>query len=312
MTIERRTFLTGLAAAALASRPARAARRPGEFYVAALAPLGSDLRIEEFLTRDYLAYLREHGTDGALVNGTTGEFPSFSTAERKRNLEVFLRHKGSLSIMCQIGTTNLAETTELLHHAEGAGADSVLILPPFYFNQPSDEGLLRFYEPILETARLPVYLYNIPQLSEVEITLNLVQRLSAFDKLAGIKDSWGKLERTTAYAQDFPKLKVYTGASRLIAQVMKAGAIGALTGNGNVFPSETAELCHAAGDRSAAQAHLDQRATLLKGYAGVPAMKYALSKMGLGRMHVRPPYTELSEEAGRALAAKLKAAGIIT
>ena len=82
------------------------------------------------------AYLAEGGADGVLVLGTFGEFSSFSVKERKQILESFVRHKGKLSIMCQVATPNVPETLELLDHATASGAGSVLVLPPFLFQEP--------------------------------------------------------------------------------------------------------------------------------------------------------------------------------
>jgi 4-hydroxy-tetrahydrodipicolinate synthase len=278
------------------------------FFVATLTPLDRNGNFDQALSRDLLAFLRERGVDGALVLGTTGEFSSFSLRERKKILEASLRDKGSLEVMVHVGTPNLPETLDLLDHAASAGADSALVLPPFYYKNPSVDGLARFFSRVLEAAKIPVLLYQIPQVSGVEIRHELLARLSQYDKLYGIKDSSGRAEGLTAYIREFPKLKIFTGSHRLIQMALQQGGAGAITGNGNVFPRETAAVFQEfrkAGDVAAAQARLNEVLGVLGGYDGIPAMKFALGEMGLRESYCRPPFAELAPEKKAELKAKL-------
>ena len=217
--------------------------------------------------------------------------------------------------MCQVGSSNQPEAIELVRHAQDSGADELLLLPPFYYGQTSTEGLAAFMEPILDVAKLPVLLYNIPQLSRVEITLELVRRLASHPRFNGIKDSWGKLDNTLGYIRQDSKLRVYTGASAQIQAVLEAGGAGALTGNGNVFPAETAAILAAfrdGGDVAAAQKLLDERATVLKGYASASSQKACLEAKGLGRMYVRAPFVDLDDAQRADLGRKLRAVGALS
>jgi 4-hydroxy-tetrahydrodipicolinate synthase len=309
METTRRAFF-GMAAAAPAALAARKAERTSgpRFFVATLTAMDRAGRFDEALNRDLLAYLRERGADGALILGTTGEFSSFSVKERRKILEAGLRDKGRLEAMCQVGAPNLPETLELLDHAAGAGADYALVIPPFYYKSPSVEGLARFYSQVLEAARIPVLLYHIPQVRAVEISHELLRRLSAYDKLYGIKDSSGKPEGLTAFIREFPKLKIFTGAHRLLSLCLQQGGGGAITGNGNVFPAETAAVFQAfreGRDLAPAQARCDEVMTALGGYDGIPAMKFALGEVGLRETHCRPPLVELSPEKKAELRARI-------
>ena len=161
MDLTRKGFVAGMAAApAVAALPSitRAAPVP-RFLIPSVTPVGRQGNFDEPLWRDMLSFFREKGADGLLVLGTTGEFASFSVQERRKILEATMKSKGSLEIMCHVGTTNLPETMELMQHATGEGADSVLILPPFYFKQVPLEGLVRYFSALLEAARVPVLLY---------------------------------------------------------------------------------------------------------------------------------------------------------
>lgn len=159
MQTTRRAFLGELgvvAATAAMPRAAQAAAVTGpRFFVAAITPLDRKGDFDAALSRDLLGYFRERGVDGVLVMGTTGEFSSFSVGERKKILEAFLRDKGRLEVMCQVGTPNVPETLELLEHATAAGADSALVLPPFFFKRPDLEGVTRFFSQILEKGENP-------------------------------------------------------------------------------------------------------------------------------------------------------------
>lgn len=316
MQTTRRDFVAGLGAAAVSGLGARlasagwasdAAVAPDapRFYVASVTPVDRRQRFDDGLMRDLLALFGEKGVDGVLVLGTSGEFSSFSLSERKKITDFAVKHKGKLEVMCQVGTPNLPETLDLLAHAAAAGVDKALVLPPFYYKNPSLEGLVSFFSPILEAARIPVLLYHIPGTSGVPITLELVGRLSRYEKLYGIKDSSGNQEGLLAFIREFPKLKVLTGSNRLLEIALKSGGGGAITGTGNVVAAETVELFRqfrAGKDTAAAQARLVEVGRMMP--ADIPGMKFVLGELGLRESWCRPPFGEVSE----ARKAELKAA----
>ncbi len=314
MLLTRRFFLGTAAATAWAAGSKLSQPAGPQFLIAALTMLDHNGRLDDGLVRDYLHFLEQGGADGVLVLGTTGEFPSFSVQERKQILESYLRHKGNLSVMCQVGTPNLPETLDLLAHAASAGADSALVLPPFYFKNPSTEGLAHFYDPVLRASRLPVLLYNIPQLSGVPITAELLHRLSSYERLYGVKDSFNKADVLVERIREFPALHMLTGVPRNIQADLEAGGAGSITGNGSVFARQTAAVFQAwrrHGDVHADQQALDTVAAALSGYDGIPAMKFALSRMGLRESACRPPFAELAPEQKKELAARLTRAGVL-
>ena len=141
MQTTRRTFLGAVGATAALAGGARipealvaepsAASVPaasGEkvlFWVAASTPCDKNLKFDEELYKDLLAYLKSNGADGVVVLGTTGEFPSFSVAERKKVAETAFKHRNGLNIIVSPGTANFPETRELSQHAEAIGADGL-------------------------------------------------------------------------------------------------------------------------------------------------------------------------------------------
>jgi len=131
------------------------------FWVAASTPCDKNLKFDEELYKDLLAYLKSNGADGVVVLGTTGEFPSFSVAERKKVAETAFKRRNGLNIIVSPGTANFPETLELSQHAEANGADGLLIVPPFYYKHPSLDGLTRYFSILFEQVK-SINLYHIP------------------------------------------------------------------------------------------------------------------------------------------------------
>lgn len=311
----RRDFLGLLASTPALSSAAQKSNAPApRFFVAAITPVSRTGRLDEGLVRDLLVWLRERGADGVLVMGSNGEFSSFSVDERKKALEVYLRARGALDVFCQVGTPNLPETLELVKHAAGAGVEAVLVLPPFYYKNPPLEGLVRYYSSVLDAARIPVLLYHIPGTSGVPITPELLRRLDGHPRLYGLKDSSGNAQGTLRFIRDFPKLKVLTGSPRHIAAMLKNGAAGAITGNGNILTRETAAIFRAFRQGQPveeAQARLDGVLDLLRGFEGVAAMKFAHGLMGLRESYCRPPFVEFDEQRKSEFRSRLEQAGLL-
>src|SRR2546421_633131 len=207
MPTTRRVFLGAAGATAamgLAARvriPEAPAAQPGAanvsaasdekvlFWVAASTPCDKSLKFDEELYRDLLAYLKANGADGVVVLGTTGEYPSFSTAERKKVAETAFKHRNGLNIIVSPGTANFPETLELSQHAEANGADGLLVVPPFYYKHPRLDGLVKYFSMLFENVKIPINLYHIPFATGVPISHELLHAMEKYPNLAGIKDS---------------------------------------------------------------------------------------------------------------------------
>src|SRR5215472_16510952 len=292
MQTTRRTFLGAVSAttAMAASRAAKtAAVKSGpNFYVAAVTPCDSKL----------MPLFKEKGADGVVVLGTTGEFPSFSTAERKKVAEVALKHRAGLKMIVQVGTPNLPETLELLNHAQANGADGILCIPPFYYKNPAVEPLVKHYSAILEASKLPVYLYHIPGTSAVPISHELLHKLEHFPNLAGIKDSTGNAEGYAAFVKEFPKLDMMTGTDNNLPHAL-AHNMGAILAGGNLFTKQSAAVfaAHREGKSiDEAFAKLREASAMVRGSGGAPGIKFGLSAFGLRESYVRPPQVDLTAE----------------
>jgi 4-hydroxy-tetrahydrodipicolinate synthase len=271
------------------------------FWVAASTPCDKDLKFDPELYKDLLAYLKAHGADGVVVLGTTGEFPSFSFAERKKIAETALKNRNGLNIIVGPGTSNFPETIELSKHAEDNGADGLLIVPPFYYKHPGAESLTKYYSMIFEQVKIPINLYHIPFASGVSISHELLHSLEHYPNLAGIKDSVGDADVYHKFVSEFPSLNMRTGTDVNLKYALEHG-MGAILAEGNNFTRQIADVFaakRAGKDIDGPIAKLNEAAKLLRagGVDEYGPMKYALSvQMGTRQFYQRPPNSDVTEE----------------
>src|SRR5579864_2534437 len=314
MDTTRRTFLEGLGAvAALGAVGMRAGTSactvtaqagPATkclFWIAAATPCDKNLKFDEDLYKDMMAYFKANGADGIVVLGSTGEYPSFSVAERKKVAETALKHRNGLNIIVCSGTSNFPETIELSQHAAEYGADGLLIIPPFYYKQPPLEGLTRYFSLIFEQVSIPINLYHYPRMSAVPVTPELLHSLEKYPNLAGIKDSNGDAPEYEQYVKEFPKLNMRTGTGNNLKAALESG-MGAILAEGNLFTKQIAAVFaskRAGKDIDAPLAKLRDMQQVLRpaGVGGFGPMKYALSlQMGTRQTYQRPPHPDVTDE----------------
>ena len=271
------------------------------FWTAAVTPCDKNLSFDPDLYKDVLAHLKENGADGVVVLGTTGEFPSFSVAERKKVAETALKHRNGLNIIVNPGTPNFPETLELSKHAEDNGADGLLVVPPFYYKRVRLDGLTRYYSMLFDQIKIPINLYHIPFASGVPISLELMHNLEKYPNLAGIKDSTGDEAGYHRFVAEFPQLNMRTGTDNNLHHALDHG-MGAILAEGNVFTKEIAAIF------AAKRAGKDVGEPIEKLYAAVKLlrpmgideygpMKYALSvQMATRQFYQRPPNSDATNE----------------
>ncbi len=308
------------AAAAISARPgpaaAQTAHRLGSatktlFWTATNTPCDRNGKFEPGALRDMLAFYKAQGADGVVVLGTSGEFPSFSVAERKLVAETALKNKSGLNVIIGPGTPNIAETIELSRHAQDHGADGLLVIPPFYFNEPPTAGLTRYYSMLFDAVSIPINLYHIPGTSEVPISIELLKSLAHYPHLAGIKDSSGNKEGFAAFVAAFPELNMRTGTNSNLEHALENG-MGAILADGNVFTKLSADVFkayHAKQDWKAPLAKLRQAQQIMRstGIFAYGPMKYAVSlQMGAPQTYQRAPFVDVTDAQKAAIKAGLE------
>src|SRR5215467_14618899 len=271
------------------------------FWVAAATPCDKNLKFDEGIYKEQMAYLKDNGADGVVVLGTTGEYPSFSVAERKKVAETALKHRNGLNIIVSPKTSTFTETIELSQHAAANGADGLLIIPPFYYKQPPLEGLTKYYSLIFEQVNIPINLYHIPRTSGIPITIELLHSLEKYSNLAGIKDSNGDVPEYERYVKEFPNLNMRTGTGNNLKHALDTG-MGAILAEGNLFTRQVAAVFAAkrtGKDIAEPLSRLAQAQQLLRpaGVNSYGPMKYALSLlMGTRQAYQRPPNPDVTDD----------------
>ena len=260
---------------------------------------------------------------GLAVFGTNSEANSLSVSEKRHLLEDLLAAGiNPAKLMPGTGACALPDAIELTRHAVSAGCAGVLMLPPFYYKGVSDEGLFRAFAQVIEAVaddRLRIYLYHIPPVSGVPITLTLIERLlkSFPGIIAGTKDSSGDWAHTSATLERFQPLgfDVFAGSENFLLATMRGGGAGCITATGNVNPSAIVKLYQTwqNADADAQQKKLDEQRAAFAKFPMIPAMKSAIA-LKTGRkdwIHVRPPLVELTDEQRLALGAALDQANFV-
>jgi 4-hydroxy-tetrahydrodipicolinate synthase len=214
------------------------------------------------------------------------------------------------------GCCALTDSVRLTAHAVKLGCAGVLMLPPFYYKGVSDEGLFRSFAEVIERvgeARLRVYLYHIPPVAQVSITLGLVERLlKAYPtQTAGMKDSSGDWSNTKAFLDAFARsgFDVFAGSETFLLRNMQNGGAGCISATANVHPGPIATLYDTwqAAGAPARQARLDEIRGVFAKFPMIPALKAAIAHHGhdAAWATVRPPLVALTPEETKALNAEL-------
>ncbi len=209
-------------------------------WAPACTPLDRDLAPDAVRYVTHVKRLLDEGCHGVGLFGTTGEATSFSVAERQALLEAVLEAGVDAGrLMVGSGCCALSDTLALSAHAAGLGCKNLLMLPPFYYKDMSDEGLFASFAAVIDRVADPalgVYLYHFPRLSQTPITLGLVERLLAAypQTIKGIKDSSGDPNSGKGFIAAFPGLDVFPGTEAIMLDLLEAGAAGCISASANV------------------------------------------------------------------------------
>ena len=285
-----------------------------------LTPFNSDLTPSPSRFVRHCGWLLKQEV-GLAIFGTNSEANSLSIKEKLLLLDALLEAGLPAAKMVPgTGTCALPDTIELTRRAVEAGCAGVLMLPPFYYKGVSDEGLFRSFARIIDAVsddRLRIYLYHIPPVSGVPITLALIERLlKAFpDAIAGVKDSSGDWSNTAAMLKEFQPLgfDVFAGTETILLDNMRCGGAGCITATGNVNPTAIMRLYRTwqAADADAQQEALNKTRAIFQKVPIIPAMKAAIAEKSGDKVWatVRPPLVELDDAQRAQLIRQLDADG---
>ena len=273
-------------------------------YAASLTPLNQDLSCNSEELASHCLDLIERGCKGVVLMGTTGEGPSFSTKERIEILKAVV-DKGvdPQKILVANGAANIPETIDLTRAALNLNISTMLICPPSFFKNVSEEGVIAFYREIIRRVDHPnlrIILYHIPQYSGVPITLKIAETLhSQFpNTVIGIKESEGNLPLAKAMIDQLPHFKVFVGSERQIIEATFYGAAGSICGLANLYPELICSLL-SQGKQSLRENPRELTAFFeaRNGYPFISVCKAVMEKRRGSVWHaLRPPLVPLTTE----------------
>jgi 4-hydroxy-tetrahydrodipicolinate synthase len=290
-------------------------------WPAMLTPLNAALAIDIAAFAAHARALLDAGCTGVTPFGTTGEGPSFSVAERQAALDGLIAGGvPAARILASTSCAALPDTVALTRHAVRAGVPACLVMPPFFLKGVPDAGIVDFYAQLIaavDDRRLRIVLYHIPQVSGVALSHGVIAALlERFPGVViGLKDSGCQREASLAFAQAFmPPLQVWVGNEPDLQALAARGALGAVSGVGNIAPRLVQRLLQGAASPSAAADQADVQALLaiLGGYGLTAAFKSTMALLTGhdGWRRVRAPLVALDDAAHARLAAQWQAFGL--
>ena len=295
-------------------------QRPRGVLSPVVTPFASDLLPDVPRLVRHCRWLLDNDV-GLAVFGTNSEANSLTVPEKLGLLEALVEAGLPASrMMPGTGACALPDTVELTRRAVALGCSGVLMLPPFYYKGVSDDGLFASFAEVIERvgdSQLRIYLYHIPPVSMVPISLALIDRLLRRypGTIAGIKDSSGDWTNTRAMLEQFqPRgFDVFAGSETFLLATLREGGAGCISATANVNPAAIAKLFHnwQKPDADAQQAALDRVRGAFQRFPMIPALKAAVAYFSGDDpwAMVRPPLVALSGEQRRQLAEALHDVG---
>ena len=198
----------------------------GRVLTAAATPFGPDGSVDHDTFRRLLRHLVATGSDGIVVNGTTGESPTTSTEEKLELLRTAVDEVGEhATIIAGTGTNATAGSVELTRLSCELGIDGVLVVTPYY-NKPPREGLLRHFTTVARASSVPVMLYNVPARTGINLEPSLVAELARLEQVVAIKQANPDLDEAREIRRLAPGLDLYAGDDTSLLPMLGVGAVG--------------------------------------------------------------------------------------
>ncbi|MEW2156553.1 4-hydroxy-tetrahydrodipicolinate synthase [Streptomyces sp. NPDC007189] len=279
----------------MTTTPATTRRPFGRTLCAMITPFTEEGALDLDGARELAEWLVAEGCDGLVLNGTTGESPTTTDAEKTELVAAVREAVGDrASLVTGVGTADTRHTVELARAAEKAGADGVLVVTPYY-SRPPQEALEAHFRQVADASGLPVMLYDIPGRTGTRIEPRTVIRLAEHPRIVAVKDcSYDFLGTQKVLAHT--DLAYYAGCDEHVLALYAVGAAGCVSTVANAVPGRIAAILDAfdAGDTARA-AELQLRATPLieammaAGLPGTVTAKALLARLGRPAGPVRAP-----------------------
>ena len=271
-------------------------------YCALITPFKND-GIDRDSFKRIIKWHIDQGTRGIIPCGTTGESPTLSHDEHKEVVEIAVEVADKkLQVIAGTGSNSTKEAIALTNHAKKAGADSALVVVPYY-NKPSQQGLIEHYLKIADSVALPIFIYNIPGRSVVDMKNETIEKLAEHENIIGIKDATNDLSRP-AYINKYIKHKKFyqlSGEDSTQIAFLAQGGDGVISVTANIVPKKIADMHDLWFKNKITEAMtIDQDLVelnkVLFAEANPCPVKFAAFKLGMCNYELRLPLTKVSEK----------------
>ena len=285
---------------------------------ALVTPFSDSGSLDESAFADFVEWQIGEGINGLVPMGTTGESPTATHDEHKRIVELCVQTaKGRVPVMAGAGSNNTVESIDFARHAEKVGADGLLVVTPYY-NKPNQKGLKAHFSAVAEASNLPLYIYNIPGRSIIDMTPETMGELARKHKnIIGVKDATADIDRVSRQravcGAEFAQL---SGEDATALGFNAHGGCGCISVTANIAPALCAQfqaLCRE-GDYDAARQIHDRLMPLHHALFIEPnpaGAKYGLSLLGHMRPDLRSPLAPLEEETKKIVKDAMIHAGLL-
>ena len=261
----------------------------GAILTAMVTPFDDAGRVDEDAAVALMHHLVEHGSDGLVVCGTTGEAATMDDEEHLRVIELTAREMTSICpVVAGVGSNDTRHAVKLTERATELGADALLSVNPYY-NRPSRRGIVAHYAEVVRATDLPIVLYNIPQRTGADLPNELLAELAQLDRIEAVKQA------NPANLAPIDGLSVYAGNDDMLADVLDLGEPGGILTSSHIFGSEMHRMADEPDRRRELDAGLQD---VYRDMAVAPAacsIKAALAMIGVRAGRPRLPYVELDD-----------------
>jgi 4-hydroxy-tetrahydrodipicolinate synthase len=281
----------------------------GSILTAMITPFDADGRVDEEAAVRVMNHLLDHGSDGLVVCGTTGEAATLTDEEHLGFIGLVVREaKAShpdATIVAGVGSNDTRHAVELTERATELGADALLSVNPYY-NRPSRRGIIRHYEEVTRATNLPILLYNIPQRTASDLPNDLLAELAQLDNIAGVKQA------NPNNLAKIDGLQIYAGNDDMLADVLDLGEPGGILVAAHLFGDEMRRMVDEPERRRAIDESLTDVYSDLALAPAACSIKAGLNMLGFDVGAPRLPYVELDDQEIATVRALLERHGLLT
>jgi 4-hydroxy-tetrahydrodipicolinate synthase len=277
----------------------------GAILTAMVTPFDAQERVDEEAAVNLMHHLADHGSDGLVVCGTTGEATTLTDDEHVAMIELAVREMGDrLSIIAGAGSNDTRHAAHLTERCTAAGADAILSVTPYY-NKPNRRGIVRHYEEVAKATDKPVLLYNIPARTGTNMPPDLLAELAQIEHIDGVKQA------NDDELQPIDGLDVYAGNDGTLARALDLGGPGGVLVASHVVGDEMRRMVDEPEHRAEIDASLRDVYDTLFLTANPICTKAALNMLGVRVGGLRLPLVEASEDEAAAVRAMLERHGLL-